>query len=70
MWCLFTAAIFENDFKKNYLATYCLRMNEWKFRTYDRRISQPALRSFYVSLLRSFQRKRNALRKKNYVHVI
>ena len=50
MWCLFTPAIFENDFKKNYLATYCLRMN------------QPALRSFYVSLLRSFQRKRNVRR--------
>ena len=50
MWCLFTAAIFENDFKKNSLATYCLRMNERNFRTCDRRISQPALRSFYVSL--------------------
>ena len=59
MWCLFSAAIFENDFKKNSLAAYCLRMNEWNFRTCDRRISQPALRSFYVSLLRSFQRKRN-----------
>ena len=70
MWCLFSAAIFENDFKKNSLAAYCLRMNEWIFRTCDRRISQPALRSFYVSLLRSFQRKRNVRRYvKNYVHV-
>ena len=62
MWCLFTPAIFENDFKKNSLTTYCLRMNEWNFRTYDCHISQPDLRSFYVSLLRSFQRKRNVRR--------
>ena len=56
MWCLFTAAIFENDFKKNSLATYCLRMNERNFRTCDRRISQPSLHSFYVSLLRNVRR--------------